>query len=65
MKDLEAKFVFLFDQIGLRDSANLAKEYIQLVPIGKEPPESFKTMLGDSSAYAKLHGAQEDEPGAD
>jgi len=65
MGDLEAKFVFLFEQIGLTDSKKLADTLIQKVFVKKAVPAKFKALLDDPLAFGMAHGAEEDAPGAD
>jgi len=65
MRELQSKFIFLFDQLGLKDSKHLIKEFTKTVKIKHEIPSIFAQLLSNPQAFGMQHGAAEDEPGAD
>lgn len=65
MKELENKFVFLFDQLGLKDSQYVIDEFMKPVKVKHQIPEMFSQLLSNPKAFGMKHGAAEDDPGAD
>ena len=65
MADLEKKFRFLFDQLGLKDTAGIAKSYLDPPKVRREIPSALKVLLADPRLFGETLGAEEDAPGAD
>lgn len=65
MGALQAKFSFLFEQLGLPNSRPLAEKYIAKVYVKHEVPKAFAQLLADPALYGHAFGVEEDIPGAD
>ncbi len=65
LKDLEAKFSFLFNQLGLKDRRDVTREFVKAPFIAKAMPKALNTLLTDPNRYGAARGPEEDAPGAD
>ena len=65
MKDMQAKFSFLFDQLGLPGTRDIAMEYIAKPRVRHEIPKVFSELLENPDLFGETRGAEEDAPGAD
>ena len=65
MKDLEAKFSFLFEQLGVPGSKALADKFLHPKPVKHAIPKALGDMLADPNAFGLEHGVEVDAPGAD
>lgn len=65
MADLQKKFTFLFEQLGLKDTRNIAMEGIKQVRIKKAMPDVLNQLISNPQAFGLTHGVEEDVPGAD
>ncbi|RJO64589.1 MAG: aldolase [Myxococcales bacterium] len=65
MAALEAKFRFLFDQLGLKDTRGLLAKHVKAPRIRRPAPEKFGALLANPNVFGAQHGAEEDAPGAD
>jgi fructose/tagatose bisphosphate aldolase len=65
MADLEAKFLFLFTQLGLKDSKAVSDKLLVAKPVKKNLPAKFATLLSNPDAFSSKHGMEKADANAD
>lgn len=65
MADLEAKFHFLFDQLGLKNTRGLVNEFMPAKLVEKPLNAKLLALVNNPEAFGLVHGMEAADPNAD